>query len=358
MSFFELVSVINLLVFGSIFSYTDLKRGKIYNKFIGIGFVSGLIILILFYGSGYDRSYLLKVFVNGAIGLIFSYLLWFARKWSAGDAKMYSFFSLFLPLGFYQNKYINFFPAINILINVFIVILVYICINCLIFLVRGLIKKEFKFRLKSVKLDSFFGFLRVMVCYVSVFFMISRLSAVSFLTPVFSNNLAVFFIMYFLYSPLSGNKAISNILVVAAIFILGYLIAFNIGAFYSIISRVFFFVGIIGMIRYCFTLYLSLKETVAVKVKDLKSGAILVENDARTIARRVARDGDNDYHAIRNYGLNVNQVRIIQNLFNSETVLKVYNSFYFGPVMLAGVAITIITRDSLIRMIINVFSAF
>jgi hypothetical protein len=355
MSLFSLLSVVNLLAFGLVFSYTDLKFGKIYNKSVAWGFISGFLILVYFYGNGFDGNYLKRLLINGSIALFFSYFLWFTRKWSAGDAKIFSFFSFFLPLEYYQHNYLKFFPAVNILINAFTIIMLYISFIFLIFFFKGVLINGFTLHRAVVNRNNIRNILRLMLSYVFVSYLISQLSNVSFLSMIFSNRLAVFFIMYLLYSPLSGNKFVSNISCGVSIFILAYLFAFDRSGFYPLLSRVAVYVAVIGAVRYCLDLYMKNKETDEVKVKDLKIGQILVENEAGKIARLAAKVEDCDYNQTRNYGLNSGQIKIIKNLLNLEDVLKVYKTFYLGPVMLAGVAITIIIRGSLIRLILKTF---
>lgn len=359
MNLFVLFSAINVLIVGTISSYTDIKYGKIFNKSIGAGFISGLLILVSFYGRYFDSTYLKNAAVNGSIGIIFGYLLWFFKKWSAGDAKLFSFFSFFLPLSFYQNSYIDFFPSISILISAFIIIVIYTFLNSLIFMTHKLFTKGFVFKLNSINRHNAFNLSKVVLSYVFIVYLVSRLSQMRFISAVVFNNLAVFFVIYFLYGPVAGNKKISNILSVFSLCILFYLVASGNPGVYPILYKAIIYVVAIGTIRYCFDFYIKNKETVGVKVKDLKRGKVLVESEINKITSSIdKKEGKFDFNEVRSYGLNASQIEIIKNLYNEDDILTVYKTFYLGPLMLGAVIITMITGNSLMSMIIEALSIF
>jgi len=171
--------------------------------------------------------------------------------------------------------------------------------------------------------------------------------------------LVAFCIMVFLYGPVSRNKRVSNALCAASLFVSIFLVAFQGRFFISILYKVVLYVAVIGVVRHCFNFYIRRKETAQIKVEDLRQGQILVKDDLQKINRRVKEKGRHeDYHETSNYGLNAGQIKIIQCLCPPGEVLKVYKTFSLGPLMLAGVLITILTSNSLIQMIIKALPAF
>ena len=54
--------------------------------------------------------------ITGAISII----LWYKNIWGGGDAKLFTIYSLLLPLTYYQNGFINYFPSITLFINTFV----------------------------------------------------------------------------------------------------------------------------------------------------------------------------------------------------------------------------------------------
>jgi ABC-type multidrug transport system fused ATPase/permease subunit len=131
----ELVSFISLLSY-FVISLRILKEdrefGKIRNKEILLG-IKVIFFLLLIHLSntiagyfGYNNNYLNLEFykayiINFVYSLVFSYILWYAEIWPAGDSKYFILNLIFLPL---INFRINGFPHnlwIIVLINIFIV---------------------------------------------------------------------------------------------------------------------------------------------------------------------------------------------------------------------------------------------
>lgn len=116
-------------------SLEDLKEGKIKNKWIKLGFFWGIFIYFFFFflstlnivfSSFFPQkvyflsySYLFKVLINSSFALILSFLLWYFRLWSAGDAKLFFVISFLLPLKYYWKSYLPWFPSFALLINIF-----------------------------------------------------------------------------------------------------------------------------------------------------------------------------------------------------------------------------------------------
>jgi len=131
----ELVSFISLLFYFAIslrILKEDREFGKIRNKEILLG-IKVIFLLLLIHISntiagyfGYNNNYLnlefYKAYItNFVYSFVFSYILWYAEIWPAGDSKYFILNLMFLPL---INFRINGFPHtlwIIVLINIFIV---------------------------------------------------------------------------------------------------------------------------------------------------------------------------------------------------------------------------------------------
>jgi len=165
-----------LFLIGLVTSYQDFRYGKIKNKWIisaliwGIGVYSIFSIWNLFSDSPVSFPYILKVLINGSLALIIGYLLWRFNLWSAGDAKLFFVFSLLLPLKFYWHSYLPFFPSLALLINTFILALVFLFIQSGCFLIKNFRKiskgKILEFRKKTKNdylmiLKNIFGFFSI-----------------------------------------------------------------------------------------------------------------------------------------------------------------------------------------------------
>lgn len=193
-----------LFYIGVITSYQDFKEGKIRNKWIVIGLIYGIAMLVVlafwnliaesamnFYYTHIEYraigdslqiitirwDYFWKVFLNCTIALIVGYAFWCFNLWSAGDAKLFLLFSLLLPLKYYQDAAFPYFPSLSLLINTFIPILFFlICQNFFLFF-RDLIAsrggilniKERILKLKSSLKTNHYGYLKTGIGYLMIF---------------------------------------------------------------------------------------------------------------------------------------------------------------------------------------------
>ena len=157
--YFLLLPIVFLI--GLITSYQDFRYNKIKNKWIVLGLVWGMTVYFtlllwnLFGDSTIPNSYIFKVFINFAISLLISYLLWYFNLWPAGDAKLFLTFSFLLPLTFYWRSYLPFFPSFAFFTNTFLIALLFLLIQSFCFLIKGLKelnkKKILEFKAKIKK---------------------------------------------------------------------------------------------------------------------------------------------------------------------------------------------------------------
>jgi len=124
-----------ILLIGLISSYTDIKYQKISNKLILVGMSYAILVNIsLAIYSFLSRSsntfiilnYYSNYLINGIIAVILSFFMWKYKIWKGGDAKLFFAFVFLLPLSTYSNNYIDIFPALVLLINIFIPLAVFL----------------------------------------------------------------------------------------------------------------------------------------------------------------------------------------------------------------------------------------
>jgi len=137
-----------LLFLGIITSWSDIRSGKISNKWIIFGLLWGLGgYFSIFVCSQFKQNDFLKsvldnilfnqaplnlikyVFLNSFCALVLGYVFWYFNFWSAGDAKLFFVFSLILPLKYYFKEYILFFPSLVLLINIFFCALIFLFVS-------------------------------------------------------------------------------------------------------------------------------------------------------------------------------------------------------------------------------------
>jgi len=81
----------------------------------------------------FSVDYVLKVYLNAGIALLLGYLIWRFNGWSAGDAKLFTLFAFLIPLKFYSASYLNYFPSFALLVNTFLLILLFLMGEALFF---------------------------------------------------------------------------------------------------------------------------------------------------------------------------------------------------------------------------------
>ena len=122
--FFDILFLAPLFFVGSICCYTDIKYGKIKNKWILMGLIwvvfiyTVLSIYTIFFLHRWENiNYLIKALINGFTAFFLGYLLWHFKLWAAGDAKLFTLFAFLIPLKFYSKSY---FSHIKIIFTIFL----------------------------------------------------------------------------------------------------------------------------------------------------------------------------------------------------------------------------------------------
>ncbi|MBD3359227.1 MAG: hypothetical protein GF365_00755 [Candidatus Buchananbacteria bacterium] len=246
---YSIVSLI--IIIGLIVTLTDFRESRIKNKYIKLGIYIGLIYYIIlffitvlsrFYALSYyfPPQYYLFILINTLIGFILAFILWNLKLWAGGDAKLFTLYVFLIPLFFYSEAYLPFFPAINLLINIIIPIFIYLLIKMLIYpislfishlknpkLVKEYFKKhreQNKFDKSKIKeyLNSGLSFLLILI-----FFQLLRNKVNEFLDPYLGNMVyaTYFFMGFVIFKPLRvflKEKVLLVLIGVSAYFIISY----------------------------------------------------------------------------------------------------------------------------------------
>lgn len=101
------------VIIGVFLSTRDFREGRILNKEVLLVFFAGLVLNLLEFGTMPSTD----IFVNLILSLLIGYALWKMGIWSAGDGKLFTAYSLFLP----AQAYSSFFPSQYLLYNVFLI---------------------------------------------------------------------------------------------------------------------------------------------------------------------------------------------------------------------------------------------
>ena len=114
---FDIVLLV-IVLFGLLTSYTDIKEGKIKNQHVLLLLGAAIFVNVLITKAFLEKPF--ETLMNFAATLLLSFGMYYRNLWSEGDAKLFSAFVLLIPVTSYVYFPLNFFPALNILINTFV----------------------------------------------------------------------------------------------------------------------------------------------------------------------------------------------------------------------------------------------
>ena len=360
---------------GSICSYTDVKYGKIKNKWIVLGLFW---VIILYFSLGFYSYFylhqlkniqnLIEMGINGLIALVVGYILWRFKLWSAGDAKLFALFAFLIPLEFYSKTYFPYFPSFALLINVFFLLLLFLGLKALLFGFKEGYKKikevkkgekiftKEKIKKLKPKIAKIVGMYTV---FILIFFVLQFLSAKTIkffdksIFEPFLIYLILFIIYRFLFSFIIKNK---NIIFGGAILggTYGFYLLINnqTELLFNILKMAFIFMVLVGLSRQLLDFYIEKKEVQKIKIQDIKEGMI---PSLQELATKIKISKDK-FGSVEAEGLTKKHIELIKTLYakkpNEE--IKIYRTFAFAPYMFLGVLITILTRSYLIAILSNI----
>lgn len=377
-----LLFTIPLVAIGIFASYTDIKEGIIPNKLILPGFLWGLFLysFLFLYNTFFLQSealfeYLFSAFFNGVIAILAGYLIWKLTFWSAGDGKLFALYGFLLPLEFYSEFYINYFPAFALLVNFAIPLILLISFKALVAALRKrqkikevLVKREF---LKPHNLRKHGRTIFVFVTDITMAMIVIRLLVMLFerLLLLPPNGFVIFLLLVTLMYGFRKLKIKFPTLEVVKYFIIltffGNLLAQ--GDFQSIfdfIRMIIVFALIVGLLRAVLLFYVRSEETEVVKAKEVKQGMFLTKEWKEYLSQKISKLTKNDKHEhfseVTGGGLTKRQAEIIRELFRDDEKYKVqiYNTLPFAPFILLAAGISIVTHTSFAPFLMRFFNMF
>ena len=271
--------LIPLFVIGGTCAFTDIRYGKIKNKWIKAGLIWAalLYLSLIFYTIFYlhqkeNIGYILEMLINGLIALGVGYFLWQFKLWSAGDAKLFTLFAFLIPLNFYSNYYLNYFPSFILLVNTFLLIILFLVIKALFSSIKnrpkkiGLIwRKWFELKKLTPKIVSsaklYLNYLAFFIILRIIIQPISRAFA-----PKMGSNFALFFLILFiarryLFGFLFKSKKIMPVLSILGGGYAIYLISQGQGVLlFSMLKMALIFMVTIGLLMRFLGQYIEKKE--------------------------------------------------------------------------------------------------
>lgn len=400
------MSVINILFLPMVFfiglitSYEDIKYSRIRNKWIILGLSWGITILLLLFiwdfiaspvmrfyyfeikGLPADSSapvftvhflYLGRILLNAFIATIISFLMWRFNTWTAGDAKLFIVYALLLPPIYYWKSFLSFFPSFALLINIFIVVLLYLLISSLFFNIKSVFRPTSKDRLANQKkenkdykqksdfwkkltnfkssLNMLLGFLVIILLF--GFFHGQIQKYVPF--DVFSLQVVIFVILIILSTPLLKlfqRSLIPKITILALIFICAYGFIwdfrFTLRIIVQSLAITIVFTVVFMAIQKLIDIYLEKTEGKKIRIDNLRPGMILNQEALRSL--NLAKIND-----LQPAGLTKEQVKVIKKQalkINTKEII-VYKPFPFAVWMFIGVIATLLLKGSMLNLLLD-----
>ena len=123
-----------LLILGIATSYTDIREGKIRNKWVVFALVYSLVLHLSFilFKIPMSHFYITQTIINLVVVFIVGFVMWDFCLWTAGDGKLFLAYSALIPISIYSRaSFIPYFPSATILINVFVPIFLFLFLNIL-----------------------------------------------------------------------------------------------------------------------------------------------------------------------------------------------------------------------------------
>jgi hypothetical protein len=353
-------------------STTDIKTGKVRNKDILIFLVMGVFYYAVFLAKGLYAEIpstlpMLKYAgINVLVAFVCSFFVRSIGLWPAGDAKTFVIACLLIPIVCYKHVYFNVFPGFTLLLNIFIVGIVYIMYNSAVMLVKetipaispGMAKDALKNTIRKLSTNRV-SYLKSFSAYMIVYFtmnIISQLilSRISFLESIAPGKFNI--LLFFIMRP-AGNfvskylKGINH----AEFYLLFFLYAFYTSGWsldkmdivlLSMIVNALRFMLLYGVIRTAADYYINKVQVntidrAALKYGDLPTKEFLdsLSPETRTQLR------------ISPEGLSAENLELIMKELSGKKggtgKATIYEPIPFVPIIFAGVIFTVITGVSL-----------
>ena len=358
------------LLVGASAAVSDYKRGKIPNKTIAAGFIAGVVLHAVFIvyfkataGEGaLNFAYIGKLLLNAVIAFVCGFVLWKMSAWTAGDAKLFAVAAFLLPLDFYSKGYVEYFPSFNLLINIFACALVFVLPRILIGAVAGSGSAK---ATAGASLEDMWkavsGRWHIIVCMFVMFNLIYI--AVKPLRESIRGRdaqlLISIFVIVFMFAvmkPVSmwldklfEKRPKLKIWVLALIpaAALAAVAARNPQSAARNAKTIAAFMLFAGVFRGLIEMYLKQKDAFQVRVGDLKTGMVPTEK-----AIELLKD-DGELQNVFMDGLSAEQVTLICERLDTEHRIEVYRTMPFAPLMLCGIILTMILKQSIVHFILT-----
>jgi len=357
----------------------DLRHGRIFNRRVLQGLAMGVAAYLLLIGAEHvplpdwccsapppqgDLHWGLVAIQNLGLGLGVGIMLWLLGVWAPGDAKLFALYAFLLPPAVYTRSYLDLFPALPLLINVFSFAFFFLILDlartgipAVVSVLRDGQKRSEALKAAPVFLLKLAPALLLFIALFAGIRTLRQLSREGFESFMHVSDFTLFLILFAIFRPLMRlvmNKWGAVIFTVLSVAALGYLIWLH-G-----LSEVPTFLrpSAMAVILLVFSrAYPGLAQTsVKGTVGDLKPGVILANETLRILQEKEKRElleraeepeddpeaGDEPVRFGRPTaeGLTEEQVQYLRERWVDDEPLLLARTIPFSPFLAAGAALT------------------
>lgn len=137
------------IALGIVSFITDVKDKKIYNKNIITAFIISSLVYAIFWKE-IDTFLILNFMINLGISILISFIFYYFKIWSAGDAKLFLAIIYMIPYELYETKTNNYFPGLYILILIFSTAFIYVVFETIFLWIKD--KEKFR-KINEIKIN-------------------------------------------------------------------------------------------------------------------------------------------------------------------------------------------------------------
>lgn len=374
--FLLVIFVPAILWFGFWTSLLDIRTGKVHNSLVRSGYIFGIIANTLLFsfsiffiyifpmvGSHYlGMQYFIDLLINLAISFIVGFAFWKCDFWAAADSKVFTLFTLLLPLTIYQNARMPYFPSFIFLLNIYIIYILFILISFLA-----------NFEYKHLKLRNIVALLKskskkfnssILVAYIAVYYVTFLVGfSLQLIQIKYSDYIPVLFYIsaFVVLNPLRNlvkkRKTVLSILLAVEIGYTAYVIIFS--KDFSLVSSgkqlaIFAFYMMVMTLLVKLLNLSGQTERKMVRTEDISASMVLTQSSFIRIKNK--KEFKESLGTIYPDGLLEGQIKTIKSLLGKENIteIEVFKTFPFVPFIFAGALATILIKDSIFHWFLGV----
>ena len=353
-----------ILALGIITSYTDIKYGKIKNNIIILTLIFAVLSnLILILKLNPNVDYIIQTVSNILSALFVGYLLWDIGLWTAGDGKLFLAYASLIPIYTYNSaSYIPFFQSMNIMINTFVPIFLFLFIHLIITTPAHKIKKSLKKSL-NLKQATFLG--------LTIFSFLWVTEIISEIIGIKLNFFLYVLLLFVLIAPLEKLMSRKFYLLLIAISLVR--IFFDKSIFTLDFLKGFLSIALIFIFLRYFILELGFaKFTTPTPINRLKEGMVpaemIYEKEKRYKKKKMLffsffsylkEKNNKSILDVKSEGLTRKDIEKIEKLAKKHPDLKTFQiqqTLPFAPFLFMGAILTIIAKGNIFIFIKFLFS--